>query len=414
MRSVGVFWLLLAGSVAMAADSQARDETRDILVTLSSEVTPSQRSFGAPYRNRKRYRVSLSVRRQAEHIAKDYSLVQIDSWPIRSLAVHCIVFRTAEEDERDVVLRRLASDARVESAQPLHTFETQVAAQTTYDDTYANLQHGIETMSIVAAHRHSVGDGVRVAIIDGGVDADHEDLKGRVRSVRSYIDETRVTEIAHGTAVTSVIGARANNAKGIVGVAPRAALQVHAACWVSETGRRGLCDSFSLAQALDAVVANPPDVVNLSLTGPQDALLSRLLRRLMESGVVVVAAHPMDADQGRNFPASLADVIGVAALHSPRTASPVIESGDVATAPLVAPGNEILVAIPNDRYDFRSGSSIAAAHVTGVVALLLAEDASLSTEQILHALRLSQSYRNEVFSVDACAALQFVHIANDC
>ena len=79
-------------------------------------------------------------------------------------------------------------------------------------------------MSVWAAHRHSVGKGVRIAIVDSDVDRQHEDLRGRLDRVKSYAVDEASAETSHGTAIASVIGANANNAKGIVGVAPGAGL----------------------------------------------------------------------------------------------------------------------------------------------------------------------------------------------
>ncbi len=414
-RLIPVFLLLaLLCPGHCGADDKARDPARDILVTLSGTASAGQRAFGAPYRNRKRYGIPLSVRRSAERIAQDYSLQEVDSWPIRSLAVYCIVYRVADRNDRDATVRQLAADARVESVQTLNAFETETAVELAYDDPYANLQHGIETMSIAAAHRHSVGAGVDIAIVDSGVDANHEDLHGRVQRVRSYGFDGKAEEMGHGTAVASVIGARANNAKGIVGVAPRATLQVHAACWASGKEGKGVCDSFSLAQALDTLIATPPDIVNLSLSGPHDALLSRLLSKLAASGAIVVAAHVSASKNGHRFPASLPGVIGVvtAAASWPSPGSP--SSLATTNGTVAAPGSEILVAIPNDQYDFRSGSSIAAAHVSGVIALLLAQSPSLSSAEIRDALRRSQMTRAGVVSVDACVALQQANISANC
>ena len=110
----------------------------------------------------------------------------------------------------------------MESVQPLQEFETGTDYSTTYNDTYANFQHGLDTLGIAAAHRVTRGKDVRVAIVDSSADTGHEDLRGRIRSLRDFSTSDRPAEREHGTAVASVIGARANNSKGIVGIAPRA------------------------------------------------------------------------------------------------------------------------------------------------------------------------------------------------
>lgn len=376
------------------AGAQLADPDRDILVTFENSGARAT-TTGAPYRNRKRYTISSEARRQAAAVAGEYGLTQVDHWPIRSLSVYCFVYRVSDGDDRSSVMEKLRADARVESVQLLQRFETSAATAAGYDDTYAELQHGLDTLSLTAAHRYSLGEGVRVAVIDSGADTDHEDLHGRIRKIEEFAGMRTIPDRDHGTAVTSVIAAHANNAKGIVGVAPAAQIDLYVACW-SDTGSQGaVCDSFSLARAIDTVLEAPPDVLNLSLSGPPDPLLQRLLRKAFESSIIIVAARPIE---GPYFPASMDEVIDVA--------SSVAVEGNLA-GPLFAPGDQILVAVPENNYDFRSGSSLAAAHVTGIVALLLAIAPESRFSAIDTLLKRSQLRSDQGrFSVNACKALQ--------
>ena len=149
-----------------------------------------------------------------------YGLAEVDHWPIRSLSVYCFVFRVAEGVDRASIIQQLVGDTRIESAQPLQLFETGVAAAEVYDDTYRRFQYGLDALNIAPAHRASTGRGIRIAIVDSTVDDTHEDLAGRVRWSRSFSAKGVEPNDEHGTAVASVIGARSNNAKGIVGIAP--------------------------------------------------------------------------------------------------------------------------------------------------------------------------------------------------
>src|SRR3989337_4087675 len=135
-------------------------------------------------------------------------------------------------------------------------------------------------MEIPGAHRYWRGKGVRVAIVDSHADAEHEDLKGRVTETFFLADGAGSEDWEHGRAVASVIVANANNAKGIVGIAPESVIESYVACWAESKAINAVCDSFSLAKALDALLADGPDVLNLSLTGPYDPLLERLLEEV--------------------------------------------------------------------------------------------------------------------------------------
>lgn len=400
--------VLAAISLALAPAAvlaQHTDTDRDILVTFDNAGARTTTST-APYRARKRYAITAEARKQAQAVAAEYRLQQVDHWPIRSLAVYCFVYRVSDGDDRKHVIDQLRADARVESAQALNVFETGAKPSSPYDDTYADLQHGLDTLDLTQAHRHSRGKGVRIAVIDSNVDTDHEDLKGRIRRVKDFASNEAAPDRQHGTAVTSVIAASANNAKGIVGVAPEAKVELYVACWSDATSDLAVCDSFTLAKALDTLLERPPDILNLSLAGPADSLLQRLLLKAHESNVVVIAARLADNDPARQFPASMDEVIAVGSSNS----SDPGPDGHGSDGPILAPGEQILVAVPDNNYDFRSGSSLAAAHVSGVVALLLAVSPDSDAARIHSLLEKSQrdSTADQV-SINACKAL---HLAD--
>lgn len=385
--------------------AQRMDAERDILVTFDNAGARTTTST-APYRARKRYALTAEAKQQAKAVAAEYRLKQVDQWPIKSLSVYCFVYRVASGENREHVIDRLRADARVESAQALNVFETGANPATEYDDTYAELQHGLDSLDLTRAHRHSRGRGVRITIIDSNADTDHEDLKGRIRHVENFAGKNVAPDRQHGTAVTSVIAANANNAKGIVGVAPEAKVDLYVACWSDAESDVTICDSFTLAKALDTVLERPPDVLNLSLVGPADALLQRLLLKAYEQNIVVIAARPADGEHSHQFPASMPEVIDVGSSNSNEHGS---------GRPIYAPGEQILVAVPDNAYDFRSGSSLAAAHVSGVVALLLAISPGADSGTIKTLLEESQhDATTGRLSVNACKALHLADQSLDC
>ncbi|HEX6260850.1 MAG TPA: S8 family serine peptidase [Woeseiaceae bacterium] len=410
-----VLLTVLLSAMAVAEDSGA-DSARDILVTFANEGANSVSSgISEPYRKRKRYSIVAQARRHAAEIAADYALIEVDRWPIRSLSVFCFIYRVSSGLDRENIVGRLRADPRVESAQLVQRFETVAGPQETYDDTYANLQRGLDVMEISAAHRYSRGQGVRVAIVDGHADVDHEDLKGRVTSTRVLAHPDKSPNGTHGTAVASVIGANANNARGMVGIAPAALMELYVACWAEEGEFNAVCDSFTLAKALDAVLENTADILNLSLVGPYDPLLERLLKEVEQAGVVIVAARSPRADERNRFPASFEGVIGVSSSDAGRAASSDTGTGAAPLHVVYAPGEQIMVAVPDDAYDFRSGTSLSAAHVSGVVALLLAVSPSMPARTVQSYLRDSQ-YASESASpsVNACIVLQMANSSRQC
>ena len=395
---------------AFAIAQETPDPKRDILITFDNDAARSANGgLGAPYQRRKRYSISVTVRRDAAALADEYSLQEIEHWPIQSLSVYCFVYRVPEGADRNSIIANLNADSRVESAQPLQSFETSTNKIGPYDDEYANLQYGLDILEIAAAHRTSKGAGIRIAIIDSDADLTHEDLKGRVQRVEVFSNKGETADRNHGTAVASVIGARSNNALGIVGIAPEATLELYVACWSGGISKSATCDSFSLSKALDAMLEDPPHVLNLSLNGPHDPLLERLIQKAAQDGVVVVAAGPSDDEPRKAFPSNMQKVIGV-------STTPIDSAVEGASSTMLfAPGNRILVAVPADQYDFRSGSSLAAAHVSGVVALLLAATPQQTSETIHSVLQRSQATGlGAMVSINACNALNLAGSTSRC
>ena len=164
--------------------------------------------------------------------------------------------------------------------------------------------------------------------------------------------------------VAGIIAARADDGVGIAGIAPGARLLGLRAC--SQLARGGAaCSSFSLAKALQFALEAKAQVFNLSLTGPPDRLLARLLDVAMARGASVVGAVDVDAADG-GFPASHPGVLAVAGLQSPRA-----RPGDVLPSRVLrAPDRGIPAPRPGGGWDLVSGTSYAAAQVSGLVALL--------------------------------------------
>jgi hypothetical protein len=391
----------LPESLTMPVDAAAE---RQILVTVPNPTgMPSRQPGSTPkgYDAGGGYRVSPAARRAVAALAAEHGLRTVVEWPIRALDVHCVVFEVGPGQSRAAVLAMLDRDPRVESAQPMHEFITRAAAHG--GDPYRGLQSALGAMGVEAAHRWSRGRGVRVGVIDTGLGDGHPDLAGRVVDTRDFVGEGRADTHAesHALAVAGLIAASADNGEGIVGIAPEASIVAMRACWQADPGREATCNSFTLALALAAAIDLRTRVINLSLTGPRDPLLERLLDRAIHGGAVVVGAVPEDATASASFPTALAGVIAVQAAEV---------AGADGAAQVLAPGRELLTLAPGGRYDFESGSSLAAAQVSGVVALLLAREPRLSSARIgtlLSRSAMANGAANETLPkvVNACLAL---------
>ncbi|MFP6781303.1 MAG: S8 family serine peptidase, partial [Gammaproteobacteria bacterium] len=255
-----------------------------------------------------------------------------------------------------------------ESAQPMQYFSVAGKPSSPKIDSYAVLQHSLITARIDEAHQLSTGKDVKVAIVDTGLDRSNSDLRERISGTLNFVDADQTIEIVefHATAVEGIIGAHANNGRGVVGIAPDSKMYALRACSESNPGlSRGQCSSFALDRALDWAISNEMKVVNMSLQGEYDTLVSRLILRAVDEGVVVVAATEIGEGQF-SFPASMSEIIAVTSRDTQRAVDYTRNAGKV----FIAPGEEILTMMPGNTCDFVSGSSFASAHVSGIVALL--------------------------------------------
>jgi len=391
---------LLAGCTSAPAKQNARwfpddaraNPTKHVVVTVRNGVNAAALGVGSTprgYGSVPAYVATREAREQAHDLEKRYRLHAVASWPISMLDVYCLVYRIDDGTDRDTLLTALKRDPSVESAQPLGSFSTQATfagaalsepstSYRGYNDTYARLQSNLAELAVPQAQRWSRGEGVRIAVIDTGVAIDHADLKGRIAGWQNFIDDdaARFRSDRHGTAVAGVIAAVANNNVGIVGIAPQVKLLAYKACWET-SGREGAsCKTFTLARALAAAIDARVDIVNLSLAGPSDALLTRLVRSAQRAGTIVVGAAGTD---GTGFPVDVEGVIGVDMLGSGHSAPGLIR----------APGKDIFTLTPADHYDAASGSSLAAAEVSAMVALLRARDSRVGAERARSLLEAS-------------------------
>ena len=191
--------------------------------------------------------------------------------------------------------------------------------------------------------------------------------------------------------MAGLIAAVANNHIGIVGIAPRAELEVFEACWQLEPDSdAAACNTFTLARALAAAFASGAPLVNLSLAGPSDPLLTALIERGMARGITFVGAT---GGAGEGFPAAVPGVLAAAASEQRLPAGA-----------FGAPGQHVLTLRPGGQYDFESGASVAAAELTGVIALLMSASSTRLTSGFIASL-LGRAATDRSATTDRSAAI---------
>lgn len=359
-----------------------------ILVTFPEKKAFPKHRAGSGLKNytNSRYRASPELRRTIKKIAKDYKLKQVSSWSIKPLNVYCVVYELNSANLLNQTLSDLNSDSRVEMAQVMQQFTTQASQnKLDYDDPYLKLQANWQRAELPKVHHSSTGKGIKLAIIDTAIETNHPDLKKSIIKSFSYIpaSATKKQKQTHGTAMAGVIAAEAGNKMGIIGIAPDSQLISLAACWYEQAeSSYAICNSFTLAQALSDAIEQNADIINLSLAGPDDPLLLRLIQKALSKNIIIIAAKGLSDQQ--NFPASVDGVIAAASTEIPDTSHTIN-----AQRLVLAPGKNIISTAENKGYDFFSGNSIATAQVAGVLALIKQKHHRSNTTQKISSILAS-------------------------
>jgi subtilisin family serine protease len=394
--SIVVLALAACGGSASAGPSASSaankgDPSRQVLVLLRlppQHYRPSG-AAGGPYDDAMGHSGRLRV---ANRLARAHGLTLVTDWPMPLLGVDCYVLAVPEGHSVQDEVEVLSRDPDVAWSQAMHVYHAEGTARRAAamsPDPLFRLQPAASQWRLADLHQIATGRNVLVAVVDSQVDRAHPDLLGQVRIARDFAPGRPSAGELHGTGVAAIIVARADNGVGIVGVAPGARLMALRACWQpSATSPATVCDSLTLAQALHFAIENHAQVINLSLSGPPDGLLGRLVDVAESRGVTVVGAFDTAAPGG-GFPASHPGVVAVsdAPVEPPRAGL------------YSAPGRDVPTTEPGGRWSLVNGSSYAAAHVSGLVALMRQRDPSMAHGRTLVASRSGGGM------IDACASL---------
>ena len=346
-----------------AGPPAAQADEHEILVML--RIPPDHYRPTATYGGDYGDQFTIAARRRlAERIAHRYGLDFVgDGWQMPLLGLDCYVMRVRQDETVDSAMKRISGDPEVAWSEPMHVYETQASATDSAegDPLYA-VQPTATAWRLADLHRVTTGRGVVVAVIDSRIELNHPDLSGQFVADQDFVVGRPGPAERHGTGVAGVIAAKSGNGVGISGVAPGARLMALRACWQTDevsASAPTFCDSLSLAKALHYAIDHGAKVINLSLSGPPDRLLAQLIAIAGAHNISVVAAYDPDLPKG-GFPASDPEVIAVAN-ESLLSAPPGV---------YLAPGEDVPTTEPGGKWFLVNGSSYAAAHVSGLIALV--------------------------------------------
>jgi subtilisin family serine protease len=234
-------------------------------------------------------------------------------------------------------------------------------------------QYAPEKLGLTEAHRLATGNRVLVAVIDSGVDATHPDLADAVVANLDAANDN--APHVHGTGMAGAIAAH----RSMLGTAPRVGLLTVRAFSARPNSADGT--TFNIIKGLDWAVERGARVVNMSFAGPSDPRLRDALARVARRGVVLVAAAGNAGPTSPPlFPAADPNVIAVTATDmDDKLFSGANRGNYIAVA---APGVDILAPSVGGTYQFTTGTSVASAEVSGVAAMLIERNPSLTPADV--------------------------------
>jgi hypothetical protein len=283
------------------------------------------------------------------------------------------------------VIRAMEAEKISATAQPNYVFRLQQDLNAARRAPAAEgFQYIVGKWRLTDVHRVVTGKNVQVAMIDSEVDQRHPDLAGAIADRLEPIG-LEFKPQPHGTGMA---GAMASHRR-LVGVAPGAKiLAVNAFGSDSETAYG---TTEQILKGIDWAIAKGAKVINMSFAGPRDPLVQLALKKAYDKGIVLVAAAGNAGPKSEPlFPAADPNVIAVTATDVNDALLPQANRGTHIS--VAAPGVDILVPAPNAQYQITSGTSVAAAEVSGVVALMLERKPDADPEAIRRALQTSAKH----------------------
>ena len=243
-----------------------------------------------------------------------------------------------------------------------------VKANFTPNDPGFRNQYGLAKVRSPKAWNYSRGGGVKVAVIDSGIDASHPDLRGKIAAQKDFVngDSTAEDQTGHGTHVAGIAAANTNNRAGVAGACPACKLLV-----ARVLGPDGAGTVADVIEGITWSADNGAKVINLSL-GHRGALAAEedAVNYAWNKGAVVVGAAGNGATSQRLYPAAYTRAMAVSATDQNDRRAKFSNYGD--WVDVAAPGVRILSTVPGS-YGYKSGTSMSTPHVSGLAALISAQ-----------------------------------------
>jgi subtilisin family serine protease len=295
-------------------------------------------------------------------LARRFRLTQLESFDIPGADTRLIRWRITNGTPPPAVVRAIEAERRAVSISP--NFVMRLYGEPPVPAVAAPLeQYALAKMQVPQAHVLAQGGDVLIAIIDGGVDVSHPELQGVIADTFDAV-QTGAQAHPHGTAIAGAIAAQAR----LKGTAPAARILAAQAFDRGQDRMEG--NGYVVARAVYWATDRGARIINMSFAGSRDPNIEQSLRYARQKGVILVAAAgnkgPLSPPL---FPAANPDVIAVTATDANDKVFQQANRGKYIA--IAAPGVELFLPGLNGTYQEISGTSFAAAEVSGTIALLV-------------------------------------------
>ena len=343
---------------------------------------------------------------QADALARRHGLARIGSQNFPLLGATIGLFRITDGRSVDTARRELAADVRVRSVQP--NFRYLLQEQSTVPAEGDPAQYALAKLRLPQAHTLARGANVTVAVIDSGIDVKHPELANSIADSFDALGSREGPHV-HGTGVAGAIVSHAR----LMGSAPAARILAIRAFGVASGAAES--NSYVILKALDYAVAHGAQIVNMSFAGPKDQLIERGIAATAAKGIVMVAAAGnAGAKSPPLYPAANGNVIAVSATDAQDKFFAASNRGSYIA--VAAPGVDIFLPAPDQKYQVISGTSFSAAYVSGLAALMLERNPASKRDELRATLMktardLGSPGRDDLFGAgeaDAYAAVQAI------
>jgi hypothetical protein len=340
---------------------------------------------------------------QADELARRHRLERIGSQDFPLIGSTIGLFRIVDRRPAEVAGRELAAEAGVRSVQLnfRYLLQDQKTALTEGDPAqYANAK-----LRLPQAHTLARGANVTIAVIDSGIDARHPELANAVADSFDALGSKEGPHV-HGTGIAGAIVAHAR----LMGSAPQARILGIRAFAAAPNGAQST--SFVILKALNYAAEHGAQIINMSFAGPKDPLIERGIAATAARGILMVAASGnAGAKSPPLYPAANANVIAVSATDAEDKLFTASNRGRYIA--ISAPGVDIFLPAPDEKYQITSGTSFSAAYISGLAALILERNPALKPDEVRAILMktardLGDPGRDDLFGAGAADAFAAV------